>query len=216
MAASSNTPSPFTDLLRAGSMLTLVFYERQLTGISKQHWTTIPILHQVPSLDKDGRAILRAAVDTNIVWDRIPATGRVFIVRPDETVMHVVDYTIPSARSVVMDQTTAQMSIPGVGVMRVAAPVDDFPDYAAMPDEPWFQLNAATDPFVIQIKAKKVAPEDIFRSISRGEYFVYAPTKVFVRARLPVADTPPLSAPAHPLTGEVKMESSDADRVKDL
>ena len=84
--------------------------------------------------------------------------------------------TIPHVSSAVMSASS------GFGMVRVSAPpLDEFPAYGALEKKKWFQLNPTTDPYTVQLHMVKLPPDDVYRSISRGEYFVYSPVGLVLR-----------------------------------
>jgi hypothetical protein len=54
-----------------------------------------------------------------------------------------------------------------------------FPSYGAHPDEKWIQMNPRSDPYVIQIKLKKLLPDDAHRDAD-GSYWVYGVERLAV------------------------------------
>jgi hypothetical protein len=168
------------------AMFTLAFHERY----SEEYWSVATIPFQVPSY-KEERMVLRASADQIIMECRIPSSGRLYIVGAGGIVVHTIDYTIPSVRSKIMDQITRPntTSGPQIGLVRTEElSLDEFPGYDELPPVRWIQLNPSTDEYVVQIKVLKVKPVDRYRSISRGNYFIYTPTSIVLR--------PPVAQPA--------------------
>lgn len=184
-------------------MFSLAFHERQLGGISEDYWSVATVPFQAPTY-KENRMVLRAPVDQTIRECRIPSTGRLYIIGAGGTVVHTLDYAVPSVRSKIMDQVARPVATAGpqIGLVRTEELTsDEFPGYDELPSERWIQLNPSTDRYVVQIKVLKMKPVDIYRSISRGEYFVYAPTSIVLR--------PPVTAPAaNAAAGEAAAEST--------
>lgn len=165
-------------------MHTIIFHERQLHGVSENHWTSVDVPYQVPEVQK-GRLVLKATVG-DAKGDRIPSTGRIYVKGSKNQVLHTIDYVVPSVRSASLDAANmGKVDISPtrcMGIMRVGKPsLGDFPGYDDLPASKWFQLNPQTDPYVVQVLLEKVAPSDIMRSMSRGEYFVYELSKVVLR-----------------------------------
>ena len=168
----------------SSAMFTLAFHERQLGGVSEQCWSCAAVPFQIPTQKQD-RMVLQANIDGVISECRIPSTGRLYVVGAAGTVVHTIDYTVPSVRSTVMDKI-AQPAVnpkgPQIGLVRSEAlSTDEFPGYEDLPAERWVQLNKSTETYVVQVKLLKVKPADVYRSISRGEYFVYTPTSILLR-----------------------------------
>lgn len=172
------------------SMFTVAFHERQIKGVSEQPWAMIPVPFQVPSMDsKSGRPILKGSVNAETACFRIPAKGRAYIIGAGATVVHSFDYTIPHVSSTAMPTLPASSgTTPGFGMMRTGKPaLSEFPGYEALEKTKWFQLNPTTDPYTVQVRMTKLPPEDIYRSISRGEYFVYSPIDLALRPPVAMA-----------------------------
>lgn len=232
--ALEEAPAPQKDgnISSPDSMFSLAFHERQLSGISEDYWSVATIPFQVPTY-KENRMVLRAPVDQIIRECRIPSTGRLYIIGAGGTVVHTLDYTIPSVRSKIMDQVARPVTTSGpqIGLVRTEELTpDEFPGYDGLPSEQWIQLNPSTDEYVVQVKVLKVKPADIYRSISRGEYFVYTPTSVLLRPPVatPAAAKEATTAPSAESTiramatfvgaaaGGTKYGNSDINSVRDL
>jgi hypothetical protein len=144
-------------------MFVLAFHERDSRN---QCWSSAPIPLQAPSY-KEGRLVLNADLSGDISKNRIPSTGRLDVVGAAGAIVHTLDYSIPSAARVTDCDREHSLG--------------EFPGYEDLPEEKWFQLNPPTDPYTVQIKAKKMRPVDACRSFNRGEYFVYTPVRIVLR-----------------------------------
>lgn len=56
-------------------------------------------------------------------------------------------------------------------------------EYNDLPDIQWIQLNSRDDLFIIQVKLRKINPTHKYKSLSRGEYWVYKVIKLVFNRR---------------------------------
>lgn len=56
----------------------------------------------------------------------------------------------------------------------------EFKEYIKLKDKCWVTLNPISEPIVIQLKLKKIKPQYLYYSVSRGEYWVYKITKIVI------------------------------------
>jgi hypothetical protein len=91
------------------------------------------------------------------------------------------------------DQWADELAALGLqgGAVRLAGPQGphaieaEFPDYSSHPAELWVQLNQTTDPFVIQLKLTKMPPEDVFRDLAGGAYYIYGVSRFIIYVAVP-------------------------------
>ncbi len=132
----------------------------------------------------------------------IPASGIISIGDFDEQLKeyglcYTINYHIPcvkSSLSIISPELTKEIIIQSTRDMNVIQSIQwlethidseekiNMMEYNNLPDEQWIQLNSLDDLFIIQVKLRKINPTHKYKSLSRGEYWVYKIVKlVFYR-----------------------------------
>jgi hypothetical protein len=169
-------------------------YEIKERGTAANKWETLVIPAGARgSKDKNNRFFFS---HTYPAPRRIPANGEVTL-RCKGDPVHSFEYRgrIPSVRSTNEEVNTLPPDLVAAGLtggmVRLAGPQGphaieaEFPGYDSHPAELWVQLNQTTDPFVIQLKLTKMPPEDVFRDLAGGAYYIYGVSRFIIYVAVP-------------------------------
>ena len=178
------------------------FREIKQIGIAADPWVTFEIPRGTRAQAKSGRTVYSTTFDEP---RRIPAAGHVTVNFRDKPAL-VFKYgdtspVIATVRSKAVDTDAPPANIKAlgyaagrpIGLCRVKMPTgdefkSDFEGFDNLPDEKWLQLNNSEDRFTIQVKLKKMLPEDVYRDLGGGAFYVYGVVRFVVHVQAPPKD----------------------------